>query len=306
MAEYRIVSLTPAATEIVAECGLAYHLVGRSHDSDVPARVQKLPALTKPRSAGSNGHGGSELHILKELLCQYDLDLEALRELRPDMVLTQCRCRETETSLETVAKLLSDYIGRPVKLISIAPETIDEVMETIEFVSFELGAPHKGTALVASMARQLERTREKLAVLKDRPKPVVACLENFDPLRTPGTWIPDMVREAGAVDPFAADHYHTRFLTWHQIADVNPDILVMMPYNLTLFESGEAMRSILQDDMFRNLHAYKRKQVYVLDGNRFFHRPGPRLIQSYEILAEIFHPDVFKYRYMGVGWAEYF
>lgn len=307
MAQHRIVTLTAAATEIVAECGLAYQLVGRSHDSDLPARVQKLPAVTRPHGTGTAKPADGDLGKLQQLLCEFEVDLDALRALRPDVVITQCNCRESGESLDTVAKLLSDFVGVHVKLVSIAPETIDEVMESIEFVSFELGAPHKGTQIVTKMTKRLDATREKLTALSSSQKPTVVCLEHFDPLRTPGNWIPEMVRLAGALDPFSAEHYHTRFLTWKQITDVNPDMLVVMPYNLTLQDSGAAMRSILQEEMFRNLRAYKRKQVFVLNGNRYFHRASPRLVEGYEILAELFHPEIFSpYRYMGTGWAEYF
>lgn len=306
MALHRIASLLPAATEIVADCGMIGQLVGRSHDSDYPAKIDKIPVLTAPRI--SMGHRSRELDLLNDVLSIYQIDLETLKHARPDILITQCRSREMGVSFDDVTKALSDYLGQTCKIVSVAPETLDEVMETIEVISMEIGAPHKGTKMVQDMTVRLEKSKEKLAPLISRHKPTVVALEAFNPLTTVGHWIPQMIRQAGAIDPFNAEEYHTRYLTWDQINEADPDMVVMIPYGLSLPASGVAVRNIHQNEMFRNLRAFKAKQVYVFNGGTYFNRPGPRVINGFEILAEVFHPDLYNntYTYMGTGWAEYF
>ncbi|MCE3007953.1 MAG: ABC transporter substrate-binding protein [Bacteroidetes bacterium] len=308
MAHHRIASLLPAATEIVAECGFAGQLVGRSHDSDYPARVGSVPVVTAPRISRpmSSPRAADGKDLLQAALSIYQVELDSLKELKPDIVITQCLTRELNIPFAEVSKALSDYLGQECKLVSIAPESMDEVMESIEVISFEVGAPHKGVELVKQMTLRLEKTKRKLEKLKDEPKPTVLALENFAPPTSVGQWIPEMISLAGGYEPFGAEAHPARILSWEQIAELDPDLLLMIPYGLDLYGAGVAVRNIHQNEYFRTLRAFRRKQVYVLNGSSYFNRPAPRLVQGFEILAEVLHPRLFPAAYMGTGWAEYF
>lgn len=293
----RIVSLIPSATEIVAALGYGDFLVGRSHECDHPAAVAALPICTEPKF-DPNG-SSAEIHgrvtaLLASALSVYRVKTEVLAALRPTHIITQAQCEVCAVSLGDVEKAVTDLVaaGRsdqpPIQVVSLQPMCLGDVWADMARVAVALA----GTAAGAPLAEKaIAPLKARLRAISPRAKapirPKIACIEWTEPLMAAGNWVPELVALAGGDDCFGKAGAHSDWMSWADLAAADPDIIVVMPCGYDLSQTQQATEEMSANPAWSQLSAVKSNQVYLTDGNQYFNRPGPRLVESYEILSEI-------------------
>jgi iron complex transport system substrate-binding protein len=302
----RVVSLIASATEIVCALGGTDQLVGRSHECDFPPSVRRLPVCSEPNFdvSGSSREIDERVKALAgEARPVYRVNADLLRRLRPDVILTQGQCEVCAVSLRDVQRAVCAWPEPLPKVVSLHTDQLADLWQDVQRVAAALAVPERGQSLTASLQAQMEAIAEKAKDLAARP--TVACLEWLDPLMAAGNWVPELVEMAGGVNLFGAVGRHAPALTWEQLRQRDPDIIVALPCGLDLARTREEMACLTARSGWADLQAVRRRQVFVTDGNQYFNRPGPRLVESLEILAEIFHPQVFHFGHEGSSWQRF-
>lgn len=300
----RIVSLIPSSTEIVAALGFADALVARSHECDYPADVRDLPALTAPKF---NPDGRSyEIDqrvkaILQESLSVYRIDGEQLRQIAPDVIITQAQCEVCAVSLKDVEQAACDWLDTPAEIVSLEPNTLDDVLRDIERVAAALDVPERGANLSADLRARMQSIAARTQGLAQ--KPTLACVEWIDPLMAAGNWVPELVEMAGGINLFGRAGEHSPWLFWDDLWASDPDVIAVMPCGYDIAKSLDELPTLSNCPGWDNLRAVREGRVFITDGNQYFNRPGPRLAESLEILAEILHPQIFNFGHEGTGWV---
>lgn len=306
MTANRIVSLIPAATEIVAALGCADRLVGVSHECDYPPGVVGgHPVCTESSLDMARPSGAIHAEVedaLKRAVSIYRVKEDVLRRLEPDLILTQDQCEACGVSLRDVEAATRDWLDEQARIVSLRPSSLDSALDDILRVAEALDAREAGEALVADMRRRLDAIAQRTASLCRRHS--VACIEWTDPPMAAGHWVPELVALAGGTDPFGTTGERAAVLSWPALAMADPDAIVFMPCGFGLERTRcEAEALAARHPEWDSLKAVRNGRVYVTDGNAFFNRPGPRLVESAEILAEILHPGFFTQRHRNIGWA---
>ncbi|HEY8155763.1 MAG TPA: cobalamin-binding protein [Myxococcota bacterium] len=302
----RIASLLPSTTEIVCALGLREQLVGRSHECDFPPEALALPALTESKldpRAESVAIDGRVKQLVREGLSIYRVDAEKLRALAPSVVLTQEQCDVCAASPKDVEAALADWIGGRPRVVSLAPATLADVWGDLVTVATALGVPERGEALAQRLASRLTDVSER--TLRIRPRPRVAAIEWTEPLMAAGNWMPELISLAGGENVFGEVGRHSPWLEWEALRAADPDVIVVLPCGFDLARTRREMAPLAAQPGWAELRAVRSGKVYLTDGNQYFNRPGPRLVESLEILAEILHPDEFSARHRGAGWDPY-
>lgn len=300
----RIVSLIASATEIVCALGFEDQLVGRSHECDYPTGVARLPVCTEPRF---NVHGTSaEIDarvkaILQNALSVYRVDAEKLRELRPDVIVTQSHCEVCAVSEKDVQQAVCDWIDSQPRIESLAPNALADIWASIRQVAKALGAPGQGEDVVQRLQSRMSDIATAARGLA--PRPAVACIEWIEPLMAAGNWMPELVEMAGGVNLFGAAGKHSPRMTWEQLVERDPDVIVALPCGWDIAKTRQEIAVLQHKPEWPRLKAVREQRVYLTDGNQYFNRPGPRLVESLEILAEVLHPAVFRFGHGGKGWS---
>ena len=301
----RIVSLLPSLTETVCALGLRGALVGRSHECDFPSGLEALPVLTEPKLDGvapSRAIDSRVRELVERGLSVYRVDGDRLRELAPDVILTQDHCEVCAASLSDVEAALADWTGGKPRILSVEPRTVTDVVSGFGRLGEALGVADAGHAL---QARCLEAMETIASRSQGARRPRVACLEWIDPLMGAGNWMPELVALAGGEPLFGEVGVHSPWLDWAALRDADPDVLVVLPCGFDLERTAAELGPLLAQPGFATLRAARDGRIHLVDGNRYFNRPGPRLVESLEILAEILHPDRFPARHRGVGWRRF-
>jgi iron complex transport system substrate-binding protein len=299
----RIVSLIPSATEIVGAPGLAVDLVGRSHECDYPPGVERLPVCTAPKfpAEGTSYEIDERVKaILAEGLSVYRVDAELLRELRPDVVVTQSQCEVCAVSLREVERAVCEWIGSRPVIVSLEPSFLGDVLRDVERVAEALGITARGTALSREIRTRMDAIACKAAAFESRP--TVAVIEWIDPLMAAGNWMPELVSMAGARNLFGEAGKHSPWMEFEALREADPDWIVVTPCGFSIERTRVDLPLLEKHGGWRTLRAVRAGRVAIGDGNQFFNRPGPRLAESLEILAEILHPESFGFGHRGPGW----
>lgn len=301
--KYRIVSLIPSATEIVASLGLTDAIVGRSHECDYPPKVQNLPICTQPKfePEGSSGQIHERVsEVLQSALSVYQVEIEILEELQPTHIITQAQCEVCACSLADVEVAVNQLVGSKPEIISLQPNKLGEVWQDIERVAGVFGV--NSEPLLSHLNKRVQTCREKTNLGFEISRPTVACIEWTEPLMVAGNWVPELVKLAGGEALFGVEGEHSRWLKWENLVDANPEIIIFMPCGFNLEKTRQDAWEFAKNSGWKSLQAVKNGRVYVTDGNAYFNRPGPRLVDSLEILAEILHPELFDFDYRGIAW----
>jgi iron complex transport system substrate-binding protein len=299
----RIVSLIPSATEIVANLGLSKYIVGRSHECDYPPEITNLPVCTEARldSNASSGLIDKEVNsILQSALSIYKIKTDVLEKLQPTHILTQDQCDVCAVSLPDVEKAVSQLTQSSPQIISLHPNTLADVWADITRVGQIFGVD--SVKILENLEARVKICTSKIQGLSVTEMPTVSCIEWTDPLMSAGNWIPELVNLAGGQNSFSCAGKPSAHLDWETLVATNPDVIIFMPCGFDLQRTQKEAKLLTQRPDWEELHAVKAGRVYVTDGNAYFNRPGPRLADSVEILAEILHPDIFQYGYKGIGW----
>lgn len=286
----RIVSLLPAATDIVAELGLAEHLVGRTHECDWPPEdVRSVPVVTGTdlaqdsmssreisEAVGGSAHSGSSL---------YTLDTEALAALAPDVVLTQDLCDVCAVSYERVSRAVR-VLDTGTRVLSLEPRTLDDVLDCLVTVGDLLGVRERAEKRRAGLRRRLDHVGSLTACL---PRPRVVAVEWLAPLWPAGRWVPEQIACAGGEALLAAPGEHTMPMTWDQVVTARPDVVLVLPCGFPPERTVREKHVLTSLPGWTDLPAVQSGRVWVLDGPAYFNRPGPRVVRGAEVLAHVLH-----------------
>jgi iron complex transport system substrate-binding protein len=302
----RVVSLIASATEIVCALGARDLLVGRSHECDFPPDVTRLPSLTEPKfpvSGTSYDIDARVKAILQEGLSVYRVDAEKLEALRPDIIVTQDHCEVCAVSLKDVEEALYAWGGRQVEIVSLKPDSLADIWEDIAKVARALGRESQGAHLIKKLKARMTTITEQSRAARTLPRG--AMIEWIEPLMAGGNWMPELVSMAGGENLFGETGQPSPGLDWNEIVVADPDVVLVHPCGFDMARTLEEMPLLERHPGWRELKAVQRDRIFVVDGNQYFNRPGPRIVESLEILAEIFHPELFPARYEGKGWMRY-
>jgi iron complex transport system substrate-binding protein len=290
----RIVSLLPSTTEIVCALGLESELVGITHECDYPATIGDKPRLTKSRISHETMTSLEIDHAVRSQLdghgSIYDLDDVRLRELKPDLILTQELCEVCAVSYKTVRQAARAFES-DVKVVSLEPNTIDDIFANIRLVGELTQRTSQADTLIHDLSARLERVREKSSTLTNRPRTLM--LEWLEPPFAPGHWVPEQVAIAGGDHAFGKAGKPSVTTTAEEIRDYAPEVIVLIPCG---YYKEDILRQLPQARLpegWNDLPASKSNQVWATDATSYFSRPGPRVVDGVEILAKILHPEIF-------------
>lgn len=305
MRKERVVSLLPSCTEIVCALGAAERLAGRSHECDYPPEIRALPVCTAPKLDATASSGEIDRQVkalLQEAVSVYRIDTEKLAALRPDIILTQAQCEVCAVSLPEVEEAVGQWVGSRPQIISLSPNRLADIWEDIRRVAEALDLAEQGRDFLRSLKNRVVSIIEKTCVLKNRPS--VACIEWIEPLMAAGNWVPEMIDLAGGANVAGEAGKHSPWMNWENLRQHDPEIVIAMPCGFDIGRTRAEMAALLRHPEWPKLRAVKSNRVFLTDGNQYFNRPGPRIVESLEILAEIIHPDRFNFGHHGKGWEK--
>ncbi len=304
MAEPRIVSLIASATEIVAALGLDDRLVGRSHECDYPPAITRLPMCSAPRIdvQGSSREIDDRVKaVLRDAVSVYRVFAEELERLAPTVIITQTQCEVCAVSLKDVQVAVCELVGSQPKVVALEPMALADVWRDISQVAEALDVPARGTELTANLKRRLDEIQTQAGRLSSRPG--IACVEWIDPLMAAGNWVPELVEIAGGENLFGQAGLHSPWMTWEELFVRDPDVIAIMPCGFDIPRSLAELHPLTGRAEWKQLSAVRNGRVFATDGNQYFNRPGPRLVESAEILAELLHPEAFDFGHYKTGWV---
>jgi iron complex transport system substrate-binding protein len=296
----RIVSLIASATEIVDALGMTRFLVGRSHECDYPEAVRALPVCTRPRiPVDGNSRAIDELvkTQARTSISIYDVFEDVLARLQPTHIVTQIQCEVCAVSLRDVEAAIARGIPGNPRIISLQPDSLAQIWEDLRRVADALEIAGHGESVIASLQGRMTRDPSGWS----DPKPRVACIEWIEPLMAAGNWTPELIEMAGGVDLFGRAGQHSPWLTWEQLTAADPDVLIIAPCGFDLKRTAEEMYWLTDRPAWNQLRAVKAGRVYLADGNQYFNRPGPRVVETFEILEEILHQEMAP-RHRATAW----
>jgi len=302
----RIVSLICSATEIVAALGHQDSLVGRSHECDFPPGVEALPPLTAPcfPTDGDSRHINIQVKdLLRDGLTVYHIDADALRELAPDVIITQDQCSVCAASLADVETAVCDWTGKQTRIVSCKPENLEDIWTNILAVGSALDESACAEILVTSIRERMVKVSQRAE--EQENKPSVATIEWISPLMAAGNWMPTLVGMAGGNNLFGEAGRHSPWMEWVTLCAADPDVIVVLPCGFDMDRSQADMSALTEQDGWRGLKASLTGRVYLTDGHQYFNRPGPRVVESLEFLAEILHPEAFSFGWESIGWRRF-
>jgi iron complex transport system substrate-binding protein len=295
----KIVSLIASATEIVCALGFEDDLVARSHECDHPPSVTRLPAVTSPKfpTDGTSYEIDQRVKaILAEALSVYRVDAEALQRLAPDVIVTQTQCEVCAVSARDVEAALCSFVGSRPRVVSLEPNALADVWKDILRVASALGAEARGRRLVEDLRGRLDAVAARVA---GRPRPKVACIEWIDPLMAGGNWVPELVDLAGGENLFGEAGKHSPWMSLDDLVARDPDVIVVLPCGFDVPRTRGEMKVLEGNPTWRGLRAVREGRVFLADGNQYMNRPGPRVVESAEIFAEILHGCDYGHRGRG-------
>jgi iron complex transport system substrate-binding protein len=239
--------------------------------------------------------------IVREGLSVYRVDGEALKALEPDVIVTQDHCEVCAVSLSDVEAATCTWTGRPVEIVSLHPDSTADVYADIRRVALGLDAVTAGEALVGDTQRRIDAVRARVA---GRARPRVAFVEWVEPLMAGGNWMPELIEAAGGNNLFGSAGQHSDWMQWPELAAADPEVIIVGPCGYDLKRSLEELPILQARPGWANIAAVRHGRVYFVDGNAYCNRPGPRLAETTEILAELIHPAVTAAKHRGRAWVQ--
>jgi iron complex transport system substrate-binding protein len=299
----RIVSLIASASEIVASLGLSQYQVGRSHECDFPPEILTLPICTLPAFPIEGSSAEIDQRVKERVanaLSVYEVSREALDALQPTHVITQTQCKVCAVSLEDVERALVGWVSSRPNLLALEPNALADIWADMRRVAIACGVEERGEQVVSMLQAQMLEISARASHSPSRPR--VACIEWHEPLMAAGNWVPELVEMAGAVNLFGEAGTHSPWMTWTDLVNADPDVIITMPCGFDLDRTATEMYWLTDRPEWARLRAVHTGQVYLADGNQYFNRPGPRIVESLRILAEILHADAFEPSLEGAAW----
>jgi len=306
MPDKKIISLLPAATEIICALGLKDRLVGRSHECDAPADIKELPVCSSAKFV--SGSSSEEIdkqvkEILTDALSVYTIDENKIKELNPDVIITQSQCEVCAVSLKDVQDSLQEMLRSGVEVISLNPQNLSDIFDEMNLIGQKLDAEENAKAFVEELQDRCNLITHKLKFVEQRPG--VVCIEWLSPLMAAGNWTPELIEIAGGKPLLAEKGKHSGYIDFEAIKSSNPDVIVIAPCGFSIARTLQEINLLLALPGWSDLTAVKNNEVYIADGNQYFNRSSQKVVDTVEILAEIIHPKQFNFGYEGKGWLKF-
>ena len=290
----RIVSLLPAATEIAAALGLMDQVIGVSHECDFPKEANERPRVTRCAVHGAELASRDVDEWVRRALHDngtiYTIDEPVLRKLQSDVILTQRLCDVCAVGYGTVAKLAQTLPGPP-QVVNLEPRSLADIFDDIRRVAKACDVPKRSEKLIANLSERVENVRERAAKIPDRPR--CFLIEWVDPPFCSGHWGPELVEVAGGHDPLGRKHKPSAQIDWQEVRDARPEIIVLALCGYDIDRARRDYELLRRFTGFDSIAAAANRQVYIVNASAYFARPGPRIVDSLEILAGILHPSEF-------------
>lgn len=297
MSAQRIASLLASGTEILYGLGLGDRVVAISHECDFPVEVTSKPRVTRTRVDDSASSGDIDQQVrsmMADGAALYELDIERLAKLRPDLIVTQAQCDVCALSYDDVVQAVGSHqVLSDTDVVALNPTTLEGIWADILRVAQAAGASAQGETFVGGLRRRVRAVESATGALIDTQRPRVVCLEWVDPIIPAGNWMPELVALAGGSCGLAQPDEHSSVNDWQQVVAFDPQIIVVMPCGFDLSRSLIEARTLTALPGWADIEAVASRNVFVVDGNAYFNRSGPRLVDSLEILAAMFHPQRF-------------
>jgi len=301
----RIVSLIASATEIVHALGQLENLVGRSHECDYPEAVKSLPVCTRPRIAVDADSREID-RLVKEsartAISIYEVFEETIERLQPTHILTQIQCEVCAVSLRDVERALARGMQGQPRIVSLQPDSLAQIWEDVRRVARALDIEQAGEAVVCALQNRMNQLCAAQPTGGNKPR--VACIEWLEPLMAAGNWTPELIELAGGINLFGQPGKHSPWMTWEQLAEADLDVLVIAPCGFDLARTAQEMHWLTDRPGWPSLRAVRNRRVYLADGDQYFNRPGPRVVETLEALVEMFDPDRHPMRLRGIAWRD--
>lgn len=302
----RIVPLIASASEIVHSLGLTPHQVGRSHECDYPDDIRSLPVCTAPAFPAGGTSAEIDRRVKEQVvnaLSVYQVYEEVLERLQPTHIITQTQCRVCAVSLEDVERALARSVSSRPVLVALEPNALADIWNDIRRVAAACGVAPTGDKLVQELQARVRQIATEAQPTEHRPK--LACIEWHEPLMAAGNWVPELVELAGGENLFGKAGLHSPWMSWDQLVASDPDAIVSMPCGFDLARTRQEMYWLTERPGWGELRAVKNSAVFLADGNQYFNRPGPRIVESLQILAEILHSETFQPKLEGIAWERW-
>ncbi len=292
----RIVSLLPSATELICGLGLRQQLVGVSHECDYPNSVIGLPVLTSSRIPEGLDSGSID-HLVTEQLksdqALYDLNIDVLTSLRPDLIVTQALCDVCAVSGNDVARAVGGLPNNP-DVINLEPNCLTDVLDTVELLAEAADCVKQGQIYLRELRYRISQVNNKSSVINLSDKPRVALLDWLDPIFDGGHWSPEIIELAGGIACFGNKKEPSQRRSWNDLIQARPDIIFIALCGFNVERSMQDVEDFFSSQEFSVLRNQVGSKIFLVDGNAYFSRPGPRLVDALEIMANAIHPLIHK------------
>jgi iron complex transport system substrate-binding protein len=288
----RVLSLLPSATETICALGARGMLVGVSHECDHPPGLDGLPRVSGPKYPTDGTSYAIDQRvkaILQEALSIYRVDGEGLRALRPDLIVTQSQCAVCAISTDELEQAVAEWLDYRPAIVSLGAGSLDGIWADMRCIAEALEMPHRGVALVEALQERMAVTAARCATAQ--PASIV-CLEWLDPLMAGGNWMPELVLRAGGRNLLGQAGQHSPWIGFDDLANADPDAILIAPCGFGIAQTIAELPALIANPGWAGLKAIRNRRVHVADGSAYFNRPGPRIAESFEILADILHPEL--------------
>jgi iron complex transport system substrate-binding protein len=286
--------------------GLGDFQVGRSHECDYPPGVASLPVCTAPKFDTSGDSRQIDARVkatLQDAGSVYDVLEDALERLAPTHIITQTQCKVCAVSVEDVERALGSRVSTRPRVVALEPNSLADIRDDILRLARACDVEERGIRLIESMAARMGDISGRARALDRRPR--VAAIEWQDPLMAAGNWVPELLEILGARNLFGRAGEHSPWMRFEDLTAGDPDAIVCMPCGYDLARTRTEMHWLDGRPEWNTLRAVREAQVYLADGNQYLNRPGPRMVESLRILAEVLYPEAFEPSLEGIGWERF-
>lgn len=293
----RIVSLLSSATEILFALGLGERVVGISHECDWPAEATSRPRVTRSlidAAATSDAIDAQVKLHMQTGLPLYEVDATLLESLRPDLIITQAQCDVCAVKYEDVLQIVRDSaVLKHAKVLPLQPNTLSEILNDVIQIGQSTNATTAAANFVSELQTRVQRIAQATSALPVEQRPKVACIEWIEPLMLAANWTPELIELAGGQCSLTRAGQHSVYQAWPEVVAFDPELIIVSPCGFDLERSLHAARVLPSWPNWPSLAAVKAERVFVVDGNAYLNRSGPRIVDSLEILAHLLHPHLF-------------
>jgi iron complex transport system substrate-binding protein len=287
----RIVSFLPSATEMLYDLGAGSQIVGVTHECKYPSQARKKPQVIRPSFNPSKMTGRDIDNKIVELLQSgkdiYVVDEDILKRVHPDLIVAQGLCEVCSPFTKEINRAVHLLEDRKPDVLILDPHNLDDILENIRILAERISRTREGRKILSSLRKRVDAVRN----MKVKSTPKVLCLEWIDPLFTAGHWIPQMVEYAGGINGISSVGDQSRRMALDEAVRLDPDTIVLMPCGFDISQTLKELPMLAQNDKWRSLRAVKNGNVYAVNSNAYFSKPGPRIVVGLEILAKILHPQ---------------